>query len=281
MSVGRPYILQIDGCVHDGWLILTNVDVNINKEYLYYVLASDYAQSQFQERALGGVVKNLNIERAKNVQIPVPPADVQAQIVAECQAIDEEVAQAEKEITSVRDKIRNAVSDWFARFDKVKVSDVLSLEYGKALPKDKRTSGEYPVMGSNGIDGYHCEYLVEGPTVIIGRKGTAGAVTYVEKSCYPIDTTFYVKPKVEVNMKYLYYVLDHLNLSSHKKGIGVPGVNRNDIYVREVPLPNKQKQDILISEIEKMEHAITDALAVIASAPARRQAVLQKYLWGV
>jgi hypothetical protein len=53
--------------------------------------------------------------------------------------------------------------------------------------------GDIPVFGSNGIVGYHNVYLIEGPAIIVGRKGTAGAVNYSEKSCYPIDTTFFVK----------------------------------------------------------------------------------------
>jgi type I restriction enzyme M protein len=71
--------------------------------------------------------------------------------------------------------------------------EVCTLEYGSSLPKEKRVEGQYPVVGSNGITGYHNNYLVEGPTIVVGRKGSAGEVTLIEQNCFPIDTTYYVK----------------------------------------------------------------------------------------
>ena len=71
--------------------------------------------------------------------------------------------------------------------------EVCTLEYGSSLPKDKRLDGPYPVVGSNGITGYHNEYLVQGPAIVVGRKGSAGEVTLIEKNFFPIDTTYYVK----------------------------------------------------------------------------------------
>ena len=77
----------------------------------------------------------------------------------------------------------------------VRVKDLLELQYGKPLSKNEREKGGYPVMGSNGITGYHNQYLIEAPAVIVGRKGSAGKVTFVEDNCFPIDTTFYVENK--------------------------------------------------------------------------------------
>ena len=100
MSVGRPYILAIEGCVHDGWLVLANIIDAVDKDYLYYALSSDSAQSQFQAQALGGVVKNLNIERAKGVTIAVPPLDEQQKLVAAVQVIEQTIAQAQAILTA-------------------------------------------------------------------------------------------------------------------------------------------------------------------------------------
>ncbi|MDR3353212.1 MAG: restriction endonuclease subunit S, partial [Zoogloeaceae bacterium] len=94
MSVGRPYIVDIDGCVHDGWLIVSGVSKDVNKDYLFCILSGENAQSQFQNRALGGVVKNLNIDRAKSVSIPVPPLSVQQQIVARIETQHQIIAAA-------------------------------------------------------------------------------------------------------------------------------------------------------------------------------------------
>lgn len=95
MSVGRPYILDIDGCVHDGWLIVANIKNEVDKDYLYYALSNEKAQAQFQEHALGGVVQNLNIDRAKSVTIAVPPLAEQKAVVAEIELLERVIAEAQ------------------------------------------------------------------------------------------------------------------------------------------------------------------------------------------
>ncbi len=159
-----------------------------------------------------------------------------------------------------------------------KIEKVFSLEYGKPLPEDKRIAGEYPVMGSNGISGYHNEYLIEAPSIIVGRKGSAGKVVFVENNCYPIDTTFYVKPIKACVMKYLYYVLSTLELEKMIKGIGVPGINRNDVYQKLIPVPDLTIQQKLITEIAVHEANIAAAQKIIDEAASKKQAILKKYL---
>ncbi|HAF61697.1 MAG TPA: N-6 DNA methylase [Anaerolineaceae bacterium] len=84
MSFGRPYILKINGCVHDGWLILRILDKKIlDKEYLYYILRSKNVYKQFNRDATGGVVRNLNSQLVSNVNIPIPPLEIQQKIVEE------------------------------------------------------------------------------------------------------------------------------------------------------------------------------------------------------
>ncbi|OAV73364.1 putative type I restriction enzymeP M protein [Bacteroidales bacterium Barb6] len=135
----------------------------------------------------------------------------------------------------------------------VKTGSVISLEYGKGLPEHHRINGIYPVMGSNGINGYHNEYIVEGPAIIVGRKGSVGKITYVQENCFPIDTTFFVKTNNSTNLKYLYHILLQLNLEKEGGGTGVPGINRNDIYEMFIPLPPKDIQEKIVEEIEDVE----------------------------
>ena len=77
MSFGRPYILKIDGCVHDGWLILSKFSESFNEIFLYYALKSDYVQNQFRMKVNGATVKNLNSDLVKNTKIKVPPIEKQ------------------------------------------------------------------------------------------------------------------------------------------------------------------------------------------------------------
>ncbi len=81
MSFGRPYILNIDGCIHDGWLVLSEVDYCFNKDFLYYLLSSHYIYQQFCGKVSGAVVKNLNSEKVAGALICLPPLSEQQRIV--------------------------------------------------------------------------------------------------------------------------------------------------------------------------------------------------------
>ncbi|MCG2737760.1 MAG: restriction endonuclease subunit S [Candidatus Methanoperedenaceae archaeon] len=148
----------------------------------------------------------------------------------------------------------------------VEFDKVCSLEYGASLPEKERIAGEFPVVGSNGITGWHNKFLIEGPAIIVGRKGSAGEVAYIDKPCFPIDTTYFVKinKNVEINFKYLYFILKELNLTELKGGGAVPGLNRNDVYTtRKIPLPPLSVQQEIVAEIEGYQKIIDGARQVV------------------
>lgn len=89
MSFGRPYIMKMSGCIHDGWLLLSKFSERLNKDYLYEILSYKDTQQQFSESAAGGVVQNLNTERVRSTKIPLPPLEVQQQIIDECEQIEQ------------------------------------------------------------------------------------------------------------------------------------------------------------------------------------------------
>ena len=80
MSFGRPYILKIDGAIHDGWLSISDFESSITEDFLYYFLLSRVAYSQFLLLISGAVVKNLNSEKVASIFIPIPPLNEQARI---------------------------------------------------------------------------------------------------------------------------------------------------------------------------------------------------------
>ena len=84
MSFGRPYIMKTSGCIHDGWLLLKPKSkyLFIN-DYLYYILSSQNIYKQFAKNATGGVVNNLNSNIVAETSIPLPPLEVQEEIVKE------------------------------------------------------------------------------------------------------------------------------------------------------------------------------------------------------
>lgn len=87
MSFGRPYILAIDGCIHDGWLVLRDKDNVFDKRFLYYYLSAPTTYEKFKALAVGGVVNNLNSEMVRNVDVPIPEKREQIQIAVQLDRI--------------------------------------------------------------------------------------------------------------------------------------------------------------------------------------------------
>lgn len=110
MSFGRPYIMATDGCIHDGWLLLRTRSDNLLKDYLYLALSSEKVYDQFVRSATGGVVNNLNIGLVKEVSIPLPPIEVQHQIVAEIESYQASIEEHKKAITALEEQIKSTVN---------------------------------------------------------------------------------------------------------------------------------------------------------------------------
>ena len=82
MSFGRPYILQIEGCIHDGWLAISDFDEYVSPDYLYHILTSSYIQSVMRQKAsFGGAVQNLNADIVRAIEIPVLSKEQQERVV--------------------------------------------------------------------------------------------------------------------------------------------------------------------------------------------------------
>jgi len=136
----------------------------------------------------------------------------------------------------------------------VRVGEIVTLEYGKNMPKANRdASGVVPVYGANGPTGFHSESLIETPCVIVGRKGSAGAVNVVLEHCWPTDVTYFVIPTGGLRLQFLAALLQSLSLPSLAKGIK-PGLDRNEVYRLTVGLPPVDQQDRIMEKLEALRH---------------------------
>lgn len=143
-------------------------------------------------------------------------------------------------------------ADWKA----ATLGDIITLEYGKALPDKLRRAGDVAVYGSNGVVGVHDEALVSTGGIIVGRKGTAGSVTVSPSPFWPIDTTYFVKERQTVDWRWLAATLHHARLNELNEATGVPGLNRDKAYGQPVLLPPLDEQRRIAEVLRSMDEAI-------------------------
>jgi type I restriction enzyme S subunit len=133
-----------------------------------------------------------------------------------------------------------------------RLGDVLEFIYGKGLTKENRIAkGEYSVYGSNGIVGNFNEYLTNKRAIIIGRKGSAGALNISELPSWTTDVAYYIEESENLDLKFTYYLLKTLNLESIGKGIK-PGLNRNEAYILPIGLPPLSEQRRIVEKVDAL-----------------------------
>lgn len=217
----------------------------IDIRYAYYVMQGIKFNSLTHKRYW--------ISEFSKIPIPLPPIEVQREIVEEIEGYQKVIDGARQVVENYKPTIPIDHS-----WPRIKLGEILSLEYGKPLKETNRDGGEYPVFGSNGIVGWHSKYLVEGPFIIVGRKGSAGEVTFSSTSGYPINTTFFVhlRNTKENNLDFIFHLLSSADLGRINTQSGVPGLNRNDAYQVEVSLPPIEVQEKIVEDIKEIQNIV-------------------------
>jgi type I restriction enzyme S subunit len=158
------------------------------------------------------------------------------------------------------------------------IGEILTVNYGKGLKESVRVPKHVPVYGSNGIVGRHNVALTQGPTIIIGRKGTVGAVHFSNDPCWAIDTTYFIDEFNGLDSRYLVHVLRSLNLTELDTSTAIPGLNRDGLYDQHLPLAPLPEQRRIAAKVEELlarVNAAKERLAKVQAILKRfRQAVL-------
>lgn len=158
------------------------------------------------------------------------------------------------------------------------LGQLLSLEYGAALQAERRAGHGFPVFGSNGEVGRHDQPLVDGPGIVVGRKGSVGKVCWSEVPFWPIDTTYWVKCAAE-QRRWIYWLLSRLPLAELDSSTGVPGLNRNDVYELNVFEPTTADEKSKIAEVlDTLDTTIRQTEAIIEKLKQVKQGLLHDLL---
>ena len=159
------------------------------------------------------------------------------------------------------------------------VGEILRLEYGKPLDDlDRKPDGLYTVYGANGEKDRSDKFYFDRPSIIVGRKGSAGEVNLTEGKFWPLDVTYFVTfDERQHELRFLYYLLTTLDLPSLAKGIK-PGINRNEVYSRVTKIPSLPEQQRIVRILDEAFDGLATATANAEQNLRNARALFESHL---
>src|ERR1051326_5418980 len=140
------------------------------------------------------------------------------------------------------------------------VGEILQLEYGKPLDEsDRKPNGRFPVYGANGEKDRTDRFYHDKPSIIVGRKGSAGEINLTEEKFWPLDVTYFVTfDHKQHDLRFLYFLLSTLDLQKLAKGVK-PGINRNEVYSQVAKVPPLPEQRRIVAILDQEFEGIAKA----------------------
>ena len=234
--------------------LVKQLDDNFDPDFLYWLMRTEHYQKFVAGSATGVTVKHTSPSKIYAFKFKAPTKkQAQQKIARILSAYDDLIENNLKRIKLLEEMAQITYEQWFVRmkfpghettpinaetglpegWKNSRLGDVLVLNYGKALKADNRKVGTVPVYGSAGVVGSHDESLVDGPGVIVGRKGNVGSVFWSNIRFFPIDTVFYVMS--ELPLLFVFFLLKYIEFINNDAA--VPGLNRNAAYMVKIKIP--------------------------------------------
>jgi|CXWL01.1.fsa_nt_gi type I restriction enzyme S subunit len=157
--------------------------------------------------------------------------------------------------------------------------EVATINYGKSAGAILSDDGEIPVVGTGGVERYGTNYLYDGESIILGRKGTIDRVSFVAGKFWPIDTAYFLSNfHDETNVRWLYYFLQTFDLRSLNEATGVPSLSRELLYKLKVATPSPQEQRTIAEVLSAFDRVIEQTEALIAKQQRIKIGLMQDLL---
>ena len=240
-----------------------NSDIKINPHFSKYLFRSHFMRKEIIKTASGVTRFNISKARFKKLQIPIPPLNVQAEIVRILDAFTKLTAELTVELVArkqqyayYRDQLLTFEED---RVEWRKLEEVCE-KISSGKNKVKSELGLYPVFGSTGIIGRTDTKVYEKEQILVARVGANAGRVNIAKGEYDVsDNTLIVQNKDNIVLKFLYYYLVNINLNRFTKGAGQPLLTAGQLKTMLIPLPSLTEQQRIVTILDKFD-ALTTSL---------------------
>lgn len=285
-TIGNVALYNGEKCILGKSACYFNVVDDVDKHFIKYVIQGRNFQTYIENFANGTTIKNVSLQTVREFEFFLPPLPEQKAIAEVLSSLDDKIDLLHRQNKTLEAMAETLFRQWFVEeaeesWESGKLGDVLELVYGKGLKEEIRSGNGFPVIGSSGVVGYHSEFLVEAPGIVIGRKGTLGKVIYLFENFFPIDTTYFVKSKVKsVGLFYEYFLLKTLNFEDMNTDSAVPGLNREIALSTQIKIAPFEKLEKYNNHCSDLFEKLNQNTKQINSLTKLRDTLLPKLMSG-
>ena len=265
----------------DGCFCLSHVST-FEQRYLFFLLQSLERNLKSKVRRAG--IPTLDNKVFENLLIPVPPLPVQREIVRILDSFTSLEAELEAELEARR-KQYEYYRDQLLSFKHLsgggknevewKTLGEVATKISSGRNKEKLSEGIFPVYGSTGIIAYSNSYQFDRELILVARVGANAGFVNIANGKYDVsDNTLIIEPNEDTSLKYLFYVLQNMNINKFAKGGGQPLITASLIKKLRIPLPPLSTQRRIVSVLDRFESLVND---ISTGLPAEIAARHQQY----
>ena len=266
MSYGRPYILGIEGAIHDGWASISDFEVRLNPDFLYHYLSSGYVKNYWESKINSSSVSNLNSDIIKALPIPVPPLNIQFEIVRILDTFTELTAELTAELVARRQQYAY-YCEQLLTFEEGKVEwkalgEVAVIGTGTHNTQDALDEGEY-IFYARGREPLKLDVFDFDETAIItaGDGAGVGKVFHYAKGKYALHQRAYrIVPGILIEPRFLYhYIMSYFYRYIQKVSVSssVASLRRPMLLNFQIPILPLTEQERIVTILDKFDTLIT------------------------
>jgi type I restriction enzyme S subunit len=281
--------MQTTGCIHDGWLALRNPKADT--DFLYFILSSEVVSNQFESLAAGSAVRNLNVEIAKKVKIPLPPLAEQRKIAEILRTWDEAIETAEDELKAKQERKRGLMLTCLApaieaqganRWRTVRLGEICNPQQWTTIGQSQMTATGIPVYGANSFIGFFSESNHDGDVIAVSCRGSCGEVAFVMGPSYVTGNSMCLDEvdDAEVDIYWLYQCLKLRGFRDIISGSAQPQIIRKDMIKVKISLPPLSAQEKTAEVLLSADHDIETINSRIEALCTQKRGLMQKLLTG-
>ena len=272
MSFGKPYIMGIDGCIHDGWLLIRDTNSIFNLSFLCHLLGTPQMLDQYRSLAAGSTVNNLNKELVENTVVTIPKIDVQKVLSQYLDQLNNLITLHQRKLEKLKNIKNSMLEKMFPKnykdvpeirffgfteaWEQRKLRELITVWSGKDYKH--LSEGTIPVYGTGGYMLSVNEALSYDKDAIgIGRKGTIDKPYILKAPFWTVDTLFYTIPKEKVDLNFAFDIFQNIDWKKKDESTGVPSLSKTAINDINVFVPIYDEQQVIGHFFSRIDRLIT------------------------